>query len=164
MFTTAVLPEGIVNDDDGNYTKQLPSSNKKNKTMTTKEVDNDNGIYDSSSRIPLMARTLPKCLTRLPTTQTSPLVHNDDEDEEEEVSNNTMDGKPEEQDHQHSLSSGLSVLHEALTLSDKQGSDIEDEEEDDDALIRSVIRLLNQPGSLFKQQQQQQQGTTRMPR
>ena len=70
-----------------------------------------------------MATTLPKCVTRLPTTCcTSPLVHNDDEDEdededeeeeeeeeEEEVSNDTMDGKPEEQDHQHIHSSGLII-------------------------------------------------------
>jgi len=151
MFTTAILPDCIFNDDEDDTNQ--PSSNTKNKTMTTtKGVDNEYGVYDSSSRIPMMATTLPKCLTRLPTACcTSPLVHNDDEDKEEDkVSHDTMGGKPEEQDHQHSLSSGLSILREALTLSDKQLIDDEDEDddddtdEDDDALIRSAIRLLNQ--------------------
>merc|ERR1712008_359166 len=152
-----VLPESIFSvDDDTNQ----PSLNKKNKTMTTtKGVGDDSGVYDYSSRIPMA--TLPKCLTRLPTTCTSPIiVHNDDEDEDK-VRNNTVEGKQEEQEQQQeqSQSSGLSILREALTLSEKQGIDDDDDDDDDEALILSAIRLLNQqPGSSFEQQQ----NTTRM--
>merc|ERR1712194_697630 len=124
-------------------------------------VDKDNGSYDSFSRIPMMATILPKCFTRLPTacTSTSPLVHNDDDEEnenEEEVSHDdTLKGKQDQQQQQQShssLSSGLSILREALTLSDQKlieddddDDEDEDEDEDEDALIRSAIRLLNQP-------------------
>jgi len=153
MFAT-VLPDYITSiaaaaAAAADYTNQLPSSNKKTNTMTmmTKGVVGaDIGIYDSSSRMHMMATTLPKHLTRLPTTM-SPIVNNDDEDDNE-VSINTMKGKQEEEQEQdqQSLSSGLSILREVLTLTEKQVIDDDDDEEDDDALILSAIRLLNQPG------------------
>jgi len=147
MFAT-VLPDYITSiAAAADYTNQLPSSNKKTNTMTmmTKGVVGaDIGIYDSSSRMHMMATTLPKHLTRLPTTM-SPIGNNDDEDDNE-VSINTMKGKQEEEQDQQSLSSGLSILREVLTLTEKQVIDDDDDEEDDDALILSAIRLLNQPG------------------
>mmetsp|Transcript_29075 Transcript_29075/g.31250 ORF Transcript_29075/g.31250 Transcript_29075/m.31250 type:complete len:229 (-) Transcript_29075:204-890(-) len=155
MFTTTALPEHIfsVEDDANDDSTNHPSSNKNN-TMTTKRVGEDSGVYDSSSRIPMIATTLPKCFTRLPTTCISPIGNNDDEEEDEdekEVSNNdTLEGKQEQEQEQQqqepSQSSGLSILREALMLSDKQGIDEDDDEDDDDdeALILSAIRLLNQ--------------------